>query len=134
MAVLAVALGSAMVIALLETDQTTPERVAEVQYVTVPREPKIVYVDRIVPQVAPQIVYVPTPVPVEQEQQVVEIEVSFSSAPLDEPTVAPPPPEPPPPVAVTPPVEPPVVVAAVCEHRGKGVGKQVGVCRKQGFP
>lgn len=131
MAVLAVALGSALVIALLETDSTTPEpeRVAEVRYVT---ETKVVYVDRVVPQ-PPVIVYVPTPVPVE---------ILVAVPPSEEPTVVEvsvPPPAPvplpePPHVVVAPPIEPPVVVAAVCEHRGNGRGKQVGVCRKQGFP
>lgn len=98
--------------------------VTETQYVTVPK-PQVVYVDRIVERVVE--------VPVETERQVVEVVVTSipNVVPPGPEPVAPPPPEPP--AVVTAPLPDPEP-AAVCARQGKGGGKQVGICRKQGFP
>lgn len=101
--------------------------VAETQYVTVAK-PKVVYVDRVVERIVPQVVEVP--VPVEFLVAVPPSEAPTVQAvlvPPPAPAPAPPSPEPPP-VTVEP---PPVVPAFVCEHRGKGQGHQHGLCRRQ---
>lgn len=113
--------GALIVVAIGADRQARPERietvryVTETQYVTVPR---VVYVERIVEVETIVEVAVPSE-PIVQAIPVPPLTV------LPEPAIVP---------AEPPLIEPPVVVAAVCEHRGKGVGKQVGVCRKQGFP
>lgn len=96
----------------------TVRYVTETQYVTVAKPARMVYVERIVEVETIVEVAVPSE-PIVQAIPVPPLTV------LPEPAIVP---------AEPPLIEPPVVVAAVCEHRGKGVGKQVGVCRKQGFP
>lgn len=119
--------GALIVTAIMADRQTrtvtTVRYVSETQYVTVAK-PRVVYVERIVPQVVEVPVEVLVAVPPREELIVQAIPVPPLTV-LPEPAIVP---------AEPPLIEPPVVVAAVCEHRGKGVGKQVGVCRKQGFP
>lgn len=126
-------IGALIVTAIMADRQARPEpeRIETVRYVTSEPEieTRIVYVERVVEVPVETVVVVTENVPQNVPLPPTEItrEAAIPNVPQpvapDQPAVVPPEPEP-----------PLVIAVAVCERQGKGVGKQVGVCRKQGFP